>query len=198
MSLACPLHVPFLILMRIELLYGAPVLLSGVSSLVLNKAETMALHHHYKLPLLKATVQAKLLSGFYRTSWLSRHWSSDPSGSCSLPHCHLNGPTPGTLQHILLHCEDLVPARVRVASLWTKTLLDKPSLASIVDRFFSSCENEQLVIQFLLDCSTLPEIVKARQAEGPWVMETLFYMTRTFCFSLHVARLRLLGKWNYK
>ena len=99
---------------------------------------------------------------------------------------------------ILLHGEDLVPARVRVASLWTQTLLDKPSLAPIVDRYFSSCGNEQQVMQFLLDCSTLPEIVKAQQAEGPWVMETLFYMTRTFCFSLHKARSRLLGKWNYK
>ena len=146
----------------------------------------------------KATVQAKLLSGRYRTCWLSRHWSSDPSGSCSLPHCHLNGPTPGTLQHLLLYCEDLVPARVRVATLWSKTLLEKPSLLPIVEKYFSSCENEYLVIQFLLDCSTLPEVVKAHQAEGSWVLDTLFYMTRTFCFSMHKARLRLLGKWNHK
>ena len=146
----------------------------------------------------KATVQAKLLSGRYRTCWLSRHWSSDPSGSCSLPHCHLNGPTPGTLQHFLLHCEDLVPARVRVASLWSKTLLGKPCLLPIVEKYFSLCEDENLVIQFLLECSTLPEVVKVQQIEGSWILDTLFYLTRTFCFSMHKARLRLLGKWNLK
>ena len=37
--------------LRIELLYGYPRLLSGLSSLVLSKAEKDILHHHYKVSL---------------------------------------------------------------------------------------------------------------------------------------------------
>ena len=37
--------------LRVEHLYGTPVLLSGLASLVLSKAEISALHHHYKLNL---------------------------------------------------------------------------------------------------------------------------------------------------
>ena len=44
----------------------------------------------------KACAQARMLSGRYRTCWLSRHWSGDSSGSCTLPACHRD-PSPGTL-----------------------------------------------------------------------------------------------------
>ena len=37
--------------LRIEILYGAPKLLSGLASLVLSKPEKDILHHHYKLSL---------------------------------------------------------------------------------------------------------------------------------------------------
>ena len=36
---------------RVEKLYGSPVLLSGLSSLVLSKAEQSPLDHHYKVNL---------------------------------------------------------------------------------------------------------------------------------------------------
>ena len=58
----------------------------------------------------KACCQVRRISGRFRTCWLARHWSGDLSGSCTLPTCHLN-PTPGTLTHILLECEDLSFAR---------------------------------------------------------------------------------------
>ena len=37
--------------LRVELLYGSPVLLSGLPSLVLSKSEIAILQHHYKLTL---------------------------------------------------------------------------------------------------------------------------------------------------
>ena len=45
----------------------------------------------------KATVQARMLSGRYRTCWLRRHWSEDSTGHCQVPGCTGQ---PGTLQHI--------------------------------------------------------------------------------------------------
>ena len=35
----------------------------------------------------KATVQARMASGRYRTCWLRRHWSEDDTGMCRVPGC---------------------------------------------------------------------------------------------------------------
>ena len=142
----------------------------------------------------KACVQAKMLSGRYRTCWLTRHWSGDSSGMCSLPTCRLD-PSPGTLSHMLIECEDLIPARMRVFSLWGTFLQDKPSLSPII-RKFAIDSDTSLYLQFLLDCSVLPEILSETQKNGSGVLDSLLYLTRTLCFSLHKARLKLLGKWN--
>ena len=37
--------------LRLERLYGCPVLLSGLASLVLNKSEVAVVHHHHKINL---------------------------------------------------------------------------------------------------------------------------------------------------
>ena len=58
----------------------------------------------------KAVIVALMLSGRYRTDYLTRHWSkSNPSGHCLLPGCV--GDQHGTLEHILLHCPALSEAR---------------------------------------------------------------------------------------
>ena len=142
----------------------------------------------------KACIQAKMLSGRYRTCWLSRHWSGDSSGICSLPTCRLSQ-TPGTLSHILTECPDLSPARSRVYSLWANHLKDKQTLFPIVWKYTTQSDTP-LFLQFLLDCSVLPDIISETQRNGQSVHDSLFYMTRTLCFSIHKARLKLLGKWN--
>jgi hypothetical protein len=51
----------------------------------------------------KATIQAKMLSGRYRTERLMRFWSKNKEGLCLLPSCselHLQE----DLEHILVHC----------------------------------------------------------------------------------------------
>ena len=138
-----------------------------------------------------------MLSGRYRTCLLAKHWSvGNPSGCCSLPNCWPNQ-TPGTLQHILLECHDLSPARLRVISLWAEYLLDNPSLFPIIRKYTLESEPSQQ-LQFLLDCSVLPDVISETQKHGQSVLDSLFYLTRTLCFSLHKARLKLLGKWNFK
>ena len=144
----------------------------------------------------KACVQAKMLSGRFRTCWLSRHWSGDSSGSCSLPYCLLD-PTPGTLPHILIECQDLAIPRQRVFSLWAAFIRDKPILLPVIKKYTIDCP-ATLQVQFLLDCTVLPEVVYLVQQHGVSVLDSLLYLTRTFCFSLHKARLKLLGKWNIK
>ena len=144
----------------------------------------------------KACVQARMLSGRYRTCWLSRHWTSDSCGSCSLPICSLD-PTPGTLSHILTECPDLAPARQGIFSLWTDYLKDKPLLLPIIVKYTVDCQPSPN-LQFLLDCTVLPDVISLSQLHGSLVHDSLLYLTRTFCFSVHKARLKLLGKWNLK
>ena len=136
----------------------------------------------------KASIQARMLSGRYRTCWLSRYWSGDPSGNCTLPNCRLS-PTPGTLRHILTDCQDLSPARDRVFSLWSDYIQKNPILAPIVVNYWNN-------LQFLLDCSVLPDVITLAQEYGSGASNSLFYLTRTLCFSIHKARSKLLGKWN--
>ena len=142
----------------------------------------------------KACVQAKMLSGRYRSCWLSRHWSGDSTGMCSLPTCRLD-PTPGTLSHILTECQDLGPARQRVFSLWAEFLKDNPHLLPIVVKY-TITYNTSYQLQFLLDCTVLPDVISLTQRHGPSVHDSLLYITRTYCYSLHKTRLKLLGKWN--
>ena len=54
-----------------------------------------------------ATVQARMLSGRYRTDWLRRHWTGE-SGACRLPACTFNQ---GDLPHLLTGaCPALAPS----------------------------------------------------------------------------------------
>ena len=144
----------------------------------------------------KACIQARMLSGRYRTCWFSRHWLRDSDGSCSLPTCCLN-PTPGTLTHILTQCPDLGPARLRVFHLWADYLKDKPFLLNVI-RKYTVDASPLLQVQFLLDCTVLPDVIKLKQQHSNSVYDSLLYLTRTLCFSVHKTRLKLLGKWNLK
>ena len=144
----------------------------------------------------KASCQARMLSGRYRSCWLARHWSGDSTGLCSLPECRKN-PTPGTLTHILIECPDLTPARQRVFSLWTDFLNDKPDIFPVIRKYTLDCE-PSLAAQFLIDCTILPDVISLRQLKGDWVHDSLLYLTRTLCFSVHKLRLKLLEKWRPK
>ena len=44
--------------------------------------------------------------------------------------------------------------------------------------------------------SALPLVISAKQQLGPEVLTHLFYLTRTWCFSLHKAQHNLLGLWR--
>ena len=137
-----------------------------------------------------------MLSGRYRTCWLSRHLSGDRSGHCCLPSCQQKQ-TPGTLEHILAECEDLQPARTRAFHLWSEYLKNNQMYIPIVHKYTIGTEKHHF-IQFLLDCTVLSDVISLKQVQGTGVFDPLLYLTGTFCFSVHKARLKILGKWNMK
>ena len=61
---------------------------------------------------------------------------------------------------------------------------------------FSGSTNK--LVQFLLDCSVLPEVIKSVQIHGDHILGDLFYLSRNWCFSLHKQRMENLGKWNFR
>ena len=143
----------------------------------------------------KAIVQAKMLSGRYRTESLCRFWSSNSAGVCLLPACSTSN-VPEDISHILLHCSSLAQTRSKLITFFFNSCSKYPLLSDIITNFILSTDNH-FKTQFLLDCSTLPDVIRQRQLFGFPVLQQLFSLTRTWCFSLHRDRLRMLGRWRY-
>ena len=72
-------------------------------------------------------------------------------------------------------------------------LANLPQLTPVFHNYFS-CDDPCLQMQFLLDCSTLPLVILARQHFGDVVHRSIFKFTRTWCWSLHNARKRFLNE----
>ena len=51
-------------------------------------------------------------------------------------------------------------------------------------------------VNFVLDCSALPAVIKLTQELGPSILEPIFTVTRTWVYILHRERMKLLGRWR--
>ena len=141
--------------------------------------------------ITKAIQQARFLSGRYKSMSLSRHWSSNKEGYCLAPTCRNKLET---TEHILIQCEAYIECKRRLYSLWLST----PSkvVLSLVLEALSSETN--YLLQFIIDCSVLPSVILATQKYGKDVLGELFYLTRSWCFSIHRSRMKMLGRWNFQ
>ena len=129
----------------------------------------------------KSVVQARMLSGRYRTDRLARHWTPDnPDGYCRLPGCHNEE---GNLEHILLHCPALSPSRQNVVKLWSDFMVSRPTLLPILRKY--TCESDKLFLQFLLDPSCVPLVISTVKSQ-PDTVKHCVYLSRTWCFTVHV------------
>ena len=137
----------------------------------------------------KAIQQARLLSGRYRTESLCRHWSTNKHGWCLAPTCESEEES---VQHILITCRSYHSVREKHHAIWLNfpdQIIRKLLLGALV-----SPQNYRL--QFLLDCSVLPDVILASQEFGPVVFDSIFKLTRTYCYAVHRERLKMLGRWN--
>jgi hypothetical protein len=141
----------------------------------------------------KATVQARMLSGRYRTCWLRRHWSGDQTGACRVPGCTVD--TPGTLLHLATgQCPGLAPATARAAGHWQSFLHYHPALLPLIQVY--SVGSPEEFLKFLLDPSTQPGVITLAQEQGHEVVGQACYLARTWLYTLHRARLEGLGLWE--
>ena len=137
----------------------------------------------------KAVQQARFLSGRYRTESLVKHWSPGNSGMCQAEGCHQESET---VEHILLKCTAYTKSRRKLISMWLNT--ENVEAHRLVLEAFSS-KTEHL-LQFIIDCSTLPTVITSRQEHGEELINELFRLTRTWCFVIHRERMKMLGRWN--
>ena len=171
--------------------------INDLDSLSMFRAEYMILCNPHPIwtsagsspfEIKKATVQARMLSGRYRTCWLRRYWSGDPTGHCKVPGCT---DQPGTLQHIATgECPGLSAALARASAVWESFLAQNEFLTPIVQEY----RNSSKFLSFLVDPTTKQEVIALTQTMGKSaeILEKLCYLTRTWLYYMHKERLRLL------
>ena len=143
----------------------------------------------------KAIVQAKMLTGRYVTDQLARHWRGNTSGMCTTPSCP--GTEVGSLEHLLLFCPALEQERAQIKRLCSTISMESFDLYTIINSVLCADTSVEKVMQFLLDCSNLPAVISARQALGDMIINRLFYLTRTWCYTMHRSRMIKLGLQQY-
>ena len=172
---------------------------SHYSSLTFFKPQFMSLTSPHPLwssagsspaNIVMATIQARLVSGRFRTERLCRHWSKNKQGICLLsPGCHdISEDVP----HILQGCVALHETRVMLLKYTRKYCEDVPPYISDLIMTNTDVSSPEFC-QFLLDCSTLPNIIRATQEHDA---TNGFNVTRTWVYTIHKKRLKLLVRWK--
>ena len=132
------------------------------------------------------------MSSQYNCGHRTRHWSPKyPEGLCTFPACFSMGHIE-TPEHILLHCTAYSEKRETLLNISLKNLVSN----GLAVQFLGSSETTNSV-QFLLDPTTIPEVIRASQIHGDYVINDILYLGRTWCFSLHRERLKRLCLWNF-
>ena len=121
---------------------------------------------------------------------VSSHWSGSSSDCQLSSNCNMRE----DISHILKHCRALDHTREKLDNFTQSYCASHPVIASLVEQY---CKVEcRLFVQFLLDCSVIPEIIAAVQVQGQHILTHLFNITRVWVYSLHRDRLKLLGRWR--
>ena len=174
---------------------------AGLTSLKYFHPQNMSLSSPHPLWLsasspyevTKATIQAKMLSGRYRTELLCSHWSTNTNGWCLTPLCiGLN--LKEDLEHILVYCPSLAITRKNLQNFTVKYARANPILYQILSVYCNPCHPQ--FCQFILDCTCFPEVIAISRLYGSTLLNKLLYIGRTWCYSLHRNRARLLNRWD--
>ena len=153
-----------------------------------NRLLTAAANKSYEVAFIR-------LSSQYPCGSLTRHWSKqNPLGLCQQPLCFSQGLVE-TPEHILIVCPAYTTAR-KAMFLRCISHENSQTQAICVDILLS--RSTYHILQLLLDSSSIPMVVSAGQIHGEIIHSNLFYLGRTWCFSLHRERQKFLGKWNFR
>ena len=142
----------------------------------------------------KARIQLLFLCSQYPCGSRTRHWSAESLGHCSFQPSLERGIVE-TPEHILLHCPAYTTTRTKMIILCLK--IKTPWAHSITVKYLLG-NSPKNILQLLLDCSPLPDVILSAQTNGDQVYNDLFYLGRTWCFAIHRERMKRLGRWNFR
>ena len=139
----------------------------------------------------KSICQAALISGRFKTDYLSRHWvKENPEGYCILcSHLKLHD----TVEHFLVSCSSLSQTREKVITYWKSYSSKDDILRNLLAMKLSS--HIPTLVQFLIDPSADSDCIKGVQQQ---VIKThdLYRLTRTWCYALQRMKQQLTGKFR--
>ena len=134
----------------------------------------------------KAVIQCRMLSGRYRTYQLTSHWSDNKAINCPSPICQSSVET---LEHLLLHCPAYTHTRLTLLNKWKG--VEHHSIQLLITSILT--KPSSYFMQFLLDASVLPETRCLVRTTGVSALYQIFSLTRTWCYSIHRERLKVIN-----
>ena len=143
----------------------------------------------------KAVSACRMLSGKYLTDRLQRHWTQNREGYCLLPKCFPE--SDGSLEHILLHCPALSKTRASLYKLCHSVAQESEMLCETITSILDS-DNNDLIMQFILDSSVIPTVIRITQLYGDHTRDRLLYLGRTWCYNIHRERMNQLGHFQFR
>ena len=130
-----------------------------------------------------ATIQAKMISGTYRTCYQSQHWQHT-TGACLLPNC---GVYPGDLLHLFKSCSFLSDTIKEYLIKAKDSLSSFPYLHSLFSRKMAVSSSSAL--QFLLDPSTDNDVINLPSIFKRTTIPLLFQASHILIWPVHRTRL---------
>jgi len=119
-----------------------------------------------------------------------KHFSPSHNGDCELCGQELED-----LSHLLVpRCPHLLERKALLIE-YAKTVLSSSEVCLSIFSNILDNGNEDEQVQLFLDCSAIPCVISANQDDST-VIPLLFRVRRTWCYSLHRTRLKLLNRWT--
>ena len=91
-------------------------------------------------------------------------------------------------------CPKLQDRRDALLLYW-KSVTKKHEVVSAIIESIIESKDEQLFLQLVLDCGSVPEVLEAASNDET-VLPLLHKITNIWSYSLFRARLKILGRWS--
>ena len=103
--------------------------------------------------------------------------------------------TPGTLEHVATgQCLGLAGATAAASEQWANFANNNPHIHSLLRSVAAASSEEFLAC--LLDPTTNAKVLASAQEVGKYVISEMCFLTRSWLYEHHRARLRALGLWQ--
>ena len=118
----------------------------------------------------KARIQLLFLSSQYPCAKYSRHWSPEnPLGICTFPDCKSRNYVESP-EHLLLYCPAYSSTRQKMVTLFLRIW---DPISHFLATSFLLCDSSKMMMQFLLECSVIPDVIRCAQEYGKYIYDDI-------------------------